>query len=246
MHMYQALFYPELSFGGFTDIDGTVAFYSRVNALLQSSFVVVDFGCGRGSHRHDPVMFRRSLRCLKGKVSRIIGVDVDEVERTNSSIDEFRSLVPDCPWPFGDRSVDVVICDSVIEHLPDPSAFFHEAKRVLVGGGYLCIRTPNVHSYVGIASRLVPNRYHRTVLSRVQTGREEDDVFPTLYRCNTISALRHLLANSRFRAVVYGYEAEPSYLHFAKLAYAIGVFHQKFAPGFLRPAIFAFRQSQIS
>jgi len=244
MDKYQSLFYPESSFGGFTDIDGAVAFYSRVNALLQPSFVVVDFGCGRGSHQDDSVVFRRSLRCLKGKVSKVIGVDVDEVGRTNPSIDEFRSLAPGRPWPFGDRSVDMVICDFVMEHLPDPSAFFHEAKRVLVGDGYLCIRTPNAHSYVGIASRLIPNRYHGTVLSRVQTGRAEEDVFPTLYRCNTISALRHLLTNSHFRAVVYGYEAEPIYLGFAKLAYGIGVVHQKFAPGFLRPIIFAFGQSQ--
>jgi hypothetical protein len=50
---------------------------------------------------------------------------------------------------------------------------------------------------------------------------------------------------NHFRAVVYGYEAEPSYLSFAKLAYAIGVVHQKFVPGFLRLAIFAFGQSQI-
>jgi hypothetical protein len=43
-----------------------------------------------------------------------------------------------------------------------------------------------------------------------------------------------------FEHVVYGYEAEPSYLSFSKFAYALGVLHQKLAPGFLRPAIFAF------
>ena len=37
-------FYPESRFGGFTDIDGTVAFYSRVNALVKPLYVVVDFG----------------------------------------------------------------------------------------------------------------------------------------------------------------------------------------------------------
>jgi len=81
MNKYKALFYPESSFGGFTHVDESVAFYSRVNALLQPSFVVVDFGCGRGSHQDDSVMFRRSLRCLKGKVSKVIGVDVDDVGR---------------------------------------------------------------------------------------------------------------------------------------------------------------------
>jgi len=39
---------------------------------------------------------------------------------------------------------------------------------------------------------------------------------------------------------VYGYEAEPSYLNFSKLVYAFGVLHQRLAPGFIRPALFAF------
>lgn len=39
-------FYPEARFGGFSDIDGTMAFYLRVNALLGCDSVVLDFGCG--------------------------------------------------------------------------------------------------------------------------------------------------------------------------------------------------------
>ena len=245
MSKYQELFYPESLFGGFTNIDGTVAFYSRVNALLQPSFVVVDFGCGRGAMHDDPVTFRRSLRCLKGKAAKVIGVDVDEVARTNSGIDEFRSLAPGGPLPFGDRSVHMIVSDWVVEHLQDPSAFFHEANRVLVAGGYLCIRTTNIHSYIGIASRFIPNRYHGVVVSRVQDRRKEEDVFPTVYRCNTISAMKHLLATNHFRSTVYGHESEPRYLGFAKVAYAIGVVHQRCAPGFLRAAIFAFGQSQV-
>jgi hypothetical protein len=43
-----------------------------------------------------------------------------------------------------------------------------------------------------------------------------------------------------FECVVYGYEAEPSYLSFSKIAYSLGVLHQKFAPQFMKPCIFAF------
>jgi SAM-dependent methyltransferase len=242
MKNYKEQFYPESRFGGFTDIDGMVAFYSRVNALLQPSFKVVDFGCGRGKCAEDSIPFRRNLRIIKGKVSKVIGVDVDDVGRTNPSIDEFRILEPGRPWPFDDDSVNMIICNSVMEHLPEPKAFFQEAKRVLAVGGYLCILTPNVHSYFGIASRLLPNRYHSKILSKVHYARKQEDTFPTLYRCNTISVLRHHLEKAQFSAVVYGYEAEPGYLSFSKLAYAIGVCHQKFAPGCFKQAIFAFGQ----
>jgi len=237
-----ARFYPESRFGGFTDVDGTVAFYSRVNALLAPSFVVIDFGCGRGAHTEDRVPFRRELRRLKGKVTRVIGLDVDAAGGGNPSIDEFRALSgPE--WPVDAHSVDMIVCDSVMEHLPDPDHFFSEAKRVLVSGGLLCLRTPNRRSYVGIASRLVPNRYHDRVLSKAQTGRKEEDVFPTLYRCNTMGAVRRQFRRHGFEGVVYGYEAEPSYLDFSRLMYALGVVHQRLAPAFLSPSIFAFARS---
>jgi len=108
----------------------------------------------------------------------------------------------------------------------------------------LAAMTMEARSYLGVASRLVPNRLHRKVLSRVQRGRKEEDVFPTLYRCNTPGALRRLLNDTGFDSVVYGYDAEPSYLQFSTAAYALGVVHQKFAPGFLKISIFAFAQKR--
>jgi SAM-dependent methyltransferase len=239
---FKESFYPEARFGGYTDIDGTVAFFSRVNSLIASHFTVLDVGCGRGAAQElDQVALRRNLRMLRGRVARVIGIDVDDVASENPTIDEFRKITGD-RWPMDDSSVDLIICDNVIEHLPDPPQFFRESRRVLRDGGYLCIRTPNRWSYIGIASSLVPNRHHSKVLANVQDGRKEADVFPTLYRCNSVSRIRQAMSASGFESAVYGYEAEPSYLEFSKLAYRIGVWHQRFAPGFLKPAIFAFGQ----
>jgi hypothetical protein len=78
------------------------------------------------------------------------------------------------------------------------------------------------------------------VLKRVQQDRKEEDVFPTLYRCNTIQKMRKMLASCGFAAVVYTIEAEPSYLGFSTLAYFLGVLHQRYAPSWLRTTIVAF------
>jgi hypothetical protein len=83
-------FYPESRFGGFTDFDGTVAFYLRVNALAAPHHVVVDFGCGQGAHATDPVPVRLGLRVLKGKVSKVIGLDVDP--RARAAFEEHYDL----------------------------------------------------------------------------------------------------------------------------------------------------------
>ncbi len=237
----QATFYPESTFGGFSDIDGTIAFYARVNALIQPSFRIVDFGCGRGAQSEDPIIYRRELRCIKGKVARIIGLDVDSKACYNPTLDEFR-LLRNGSWPLENKSADLVICDNVLEHVCYPETFFGEAGRVLVQGGYLCIRTPNALGYVGIAARLIPNSCHKSLLAKTQPDREDEDIFPTLYRCNTVWAIRKRMAISGFRAAVYGYEPEPSYLNFSKFAYGFGVLHQRFAPSFLKQAIFGFGQ----
>jgi hypothetical protein len=56
--------YPEVAFGGFTKVDGTIAFYSRVNAVIDVSSTVIDFGCGRGSSTEDKCSLRRELTSL--------------------------------------------------------------------------------------------------------------------------------------------------------------------------------------
>ena len=52
---YLNIHYPESLFGGFTDVDGTITFFTRVNALIDSSSVVLDVGCGRGVYGEDTV-----------------------------------------------------------------------------------------------------------------------------------------------------------------------------------------------
>lgn len=237
---YKNDFYPESKFGGFSNIDGTIAFYSRVNALLASSSIVLDVGCGRGIYNEDLVILRRNLRILKGKVKKVIGIDVDPAAKDNPCIDEFLLLDSD-RWPVNDESVDLLVCDNVLEHIKDPDPFFKEASRVLRRGGYICIRTPNSWNYIALFSRLIPNKYHSKVTAVVKDSRKEEDVFPTFYRCNTFSKIRSMMNRYGFgNNVVYGYEAEPSYLSFSKIAYWIGVLHQKVAPNIFKATVIAF------
>lgn len=227
-------FHPEIAFGGFTDMDGTLPFYLRARELLPADGVALDVGCGRGTQDEDPVAARRDLRILRGHCARTIGIDVDPAAADNPHVDEFRFIGADGRWPVDDATVDLAIADFVVEHLPDPDAFFSEAARVLKPGACLGIRTVNVHSYLGLSSRLIPNRLHEVVLRGAQPTREAEDIFPTVYRCNTIGKLRRALDSHGFDAAVYGAEAEPDYLGFTSASYALGLLHRRLAPGSLR------------
>jgi SAM-dependent methyltransferase len=226
----RARFHPEDAFGGFTELDGAIRFYARVRELLPSDGVALDVGCGRGTQNDDPVAVRRELRILRGHCRRVIGIDVDPVGAENEFIDEFRQIGADGRWPVEDGAIDLALADFVVEHLADPDAFFAEAARVIRPGGHICVRTINVHSYLGVASRLVPSRLHRNALRRAQPDRKPEDVFPTLYRCNTRACLQSTLERHGFDAAVYTSEDEPSYLAFSPLTYRLGLMHRRLAP----------------
>lgn len=230
--------YPEVRFGGFTNVDGTVAFYTRVNSVLDPSFVVLDLGCGRGAAESDRVLWRRGLRQLKGRCDRVIGADVDPTAATNPFIDDFR-LIEEGRIPLPDGCVDVCVSDSVVEHVENVDSFFSECARVIRSGGYLFIRTPNIWGYPAIASRVVPHRFHAALVRRTQ-----EDVFPTVYRCNSLRKLRRTLERHGFDSVVQAVEAEPGYLSFSSFLYALGVLHQRYAPSALRDMLFAYARKR--
>lgn len=235
--------YPEARFGGFSDIDQMVTFYTRVRALLEPSSTVLDIGCGRGRRASQPTSYRARLPAFRDNCERVIGIDVDPAARDNPLIDEFRLIVPDAPWPLDDASVDLAISDYVLEHVEDPEAFFAECRRVIRPGGYLCMRTTNAMSYFGLAARLTPNRLHAAVVQRTYVKpRQELDVFPTRFRCNTVGAVRRVLDRHGFDHCVYGYQSDPAHFGFSRALYALGVLHQRYAPRRIRTSIFAFAQ----
>jgi SAM-dependent methyltransferase len=214
-------FFPEVEAGGFSRLDGTVEFYVRVNALLRADMTVLDLGAGRGEWAEDPVAYRRDLRRIRGKVARVIGVDVDPAVHENPGCDEARVVTADAPLDLPDASVDLVLADHTFEHLTDPAHVARELDRVLVPGGWICARTPNRWGYIGVGARLVPNALHVPVLRRLQPGRQERDVFPVAYRLNSPADLRRHFPPEGYRIHAYTVNAEPWYSGSSRVGWAV-------------------------
>jgi SAM-dependent methyltransferase len=240
MDYFKELFYRESKFGGFSDIDGTIAFYTRINALISSPDVVLDIGCGRGEFLEDEVVYRRNLRDLRGKVKKVVGIDVDPVSSENQSIDEYYQIVDGTEWPIKDNSIDLAFSDQVLEHIQDPEFFFNECKRVIKKEGYLCIRTTNSWGYIALGASILPNRLHSKILKRIQNDRSEEDVFPTVFRCNSIHRIKHQLSRIDFDSCVYGYDAEPAYFSFSNIVYGIIKYIHRICPNYFKTIIFSF------
>ncbi|MGN6250451.1 MAG: class I SAM-dependent methyltransferase [Marmoricola sp.] len=203
--------YPEHAAGGYGRGDATVQFYGRVDALLRPDHVVVDFGAGRGQPFDGPVTYGQRLQTLRGRVAKVIGVDIDPVVKQNPSLDEALVWTPGLPIDLPDGSVDVIVSDYTFEHIDDPEAVAAEFERILKPGGWVCARTPNRRGFIAVGARIVPNAAHGRWLRRLQPGRQVRDVFPTRYRLNTLGQVRGVFARPTWE--VHGFATgEPAYV----------------------------------
>ncbi len=184
-------FYPEANIGGLTHIDGAVSFYGQLAAILRPSDTVLDFGAGRGQPLlDDNIEHRRRLCTFRGRCRHVDGCDVDPVVLENPFIDEAKVIPVGDRLPYEDDRFDIIASRYVFEHIANPQFVASELMRVVKPGGVIAAMTPNKWGYIGIAARMVPNRYHVGVLSRSQPHRKPEDVFPTKYNLNTPRALR--------------------------------------------------------
>jgi 2-polyprenyl-6-hydroxyphenyl methylase/3-demethylubiquinone-9 3-methyltransferase len=97
---------------------------------------VLDLGCGAG----------RFLAALAQAGAEPVGVELAEAAleraRANAPGAELRLLEPDGSLPLDHRSIDLVWCSEVLEHVADAGALLGEVRRVLRPGGRLLATVP--------------------------------------------------------------------------------------------------------
>lgn len=197
--------------GGYTENDGTIDFYSRINTLINENSNVLDYGAGRGAWINSSCEYRKEIRTLKGKVKRVYACDLDDAIYLNKTVDEvldFKNGKVSAPDGF----FDIIIADYVLEHIQDPKMFYKEINRLLKNGGWLCARTPHKYNYVSIFASLINNKYHSKALKYIQPNRKEEDVFNTFYRLNTLRKI-----NSYFTSYL-----DKSFIHISDPSYFFG------------------------
>ena len=150
-----------------------------IQRYLEPGARVLDAGCGRY------LKFCREF----SPVAHVVGIDLERTFETDNTRIPYavRGDLGALPFPSG--YFDMVISRSVVEHLEDPPRVFREFVRVLRPGGKVIVLTPNRYDYVSLIATVTPYRLHRLLVSRICQV-PEDDVYPTLYRANTRSAVR--------------------------------------------------------
>jgi len=109
---------------------------------LRSGQAVLDLGCGRGRTLG-------ALLQLTGDAGRAVGLDIsaqqlslaervyaDEIARGRLHLVECNAINP---LPFDDGSFDALICQNVLECIPEKDPFLRQCHRVLRPGGVIVL-----------------------------------------------------------------------------------------------------------
>lgn len=209
---FEEKMYADSLAGGFSHRDCTVWFYTRIDALLEPHLQMLNLGAGRGANiAEDGSAFRRKLQTFRGRIAHIVGLDLDPAVMENPDLDEAHVIRIGERYPLLDHSVDIIISDHVLEHVANPREFAEEIDRVLKPGGWFCARTPVKWGYIGIGARAVPNALHVRFVEKLQPGRKAEDVFPVVYRMNSLTALSKAFPADKWRHYTYGFNGDPGY-----------------------------------
>ena len=130
---------------------------------------------------------------LVARAGRVVVCDADPDSLNDHVSVDHRVCCHLSEIPLESRSFDFVTCGMVVEHLSNPQECIHELGRLLDSDGKLVIHTVNYYGYPTLlaqASKFIP--FRKWLISKV-TGRKEEDIFPTLYRCNTAAAMQRYL-----------------------------------------------------
>jgi SAM-dependent methyltransferase len=194
-----------------------------IRKYLKPGQRVLDAGCGR---------YLRFCKELSDTAT-VVGIDLDTIFDTNNHSAPF-AIRGDLGWlPFPSGHFDMVISRSVVEHLDEPERVFREFSRVLRPGGKVVVITPNKYDYVSVIAALTPYRVHRALVSRIFQV-PEDDVFPTRYRANTLSAIDKTFQAAGFiQKELDTINHYPAYLMFSPLLFRMGILYERITS--LRP-----------
>lgn len=111
---------------------------------------ILEIGCGTGKNTNLFAKIGEAVHALDFSRAMI------EQARLKSSFDNVTFTVADInrPWPCKDRSVDLISCNLVLEHIADLSFIFAEAARILVNGGEFFVSELHpFRQYQGVVAR---------------------------------------------------------------------------------------------
>lgn len=182
------------------------SFLPNVLANLPANSKIYDVGCGK-----NPAI---SIDTKKKLQATIIGIDLSRSELM---------LAPDgimdkcieaniCEYQ-GDGDGDLLLCQALLEHVPDVEKAFQSMSTILRKGGIALIFVPSRNAVFARLNLLLPQRIKLFLLHGIFPNSRRDQGFPSFYNRCTPRDFKRLAAQ-------YGFEVEETRTYYTSSYFA--------------------------
>lgn len=192
---------------GSWSVDGNQDFVARARTMVERSQRVVDVGGGKA-----PIIPIEESQALQLDYT---GVDIDQAELDRAPAGAYtRKIVADITQFRDPLGADLIICQSVLEHVRDNHKAFAGLAAMCRPGGTVVTFCPSRFAVFAILNRLLPERVKRAVLYTVFPWKRYLQGFPAFYDRCTPRAFRVLAADNGFDVVEERHYFVSSYFMF--------------------------------
>jgi SAM-dependent methyltransferase len=174
-------------------VDGNSDFLSTIVPTYLSAGARV-YDVGGGKHPCLSLDVKRSLGLT------ILGFDIDaeELGRAPQGIYDV-TICGDVTKYLGNEDADVVICQSLLEHVPDLDAAIASIRTMLKPGGFALVFVPSRNALFARLNLLLPEKLKRWILFSIFPQKRRSGGFPSYYDKCTLTDLRAIAARHEFR-----------------------------------------------
>ena len=164
------------------NIDHVLYYYQQIRPYYAQQVNILELGAGTGQ-------FEESR---ENREAKVWGIDLDERVKENTNVDvPIIASLENYEVPA--EHFSLACSKFVFEHISDPIPVLNLAYKSLKPGGKLIIVTVNKWHYAAILSRILPEKIIEKFVNR-----DEEDIFPTLYRFNCPFSIGKIVEASDF------------------------------------------------
>ena len=189
-------------------VDGQKEFQDKVvPRYLQRKQVVYDVGGGKRPYLNKETKKRLDLT--------VIGLDIskDELAKAPEGIYD-QQICSDITFFKGEESADLVICQSLLEHIKNVDAAICAISTTLKPGGLALLFLPNKNAFYARLNLLLPQGLKNKALALFYPQMKKKLGFPAYYNKCTPGELKKLAAFYNFSIVEEKYYYNSIYLRF--------------------------------
>jgi len=178
-----------------------------VPPYLKAGQVIYDVGGGKC-----PYLNYESKRHYK---SYVVGVDISEEELNKAPAGIYdKKVCADISCFAGENEADLVICQSLFEHVKDVEAAITSLSGILKPGGLALIFIPSRNALYARLNRLLPQELKNKILSLVYPKMRNMLGFPAYYDRCTPKELKRLAEKNNFSVMEEYYYYNSVYFYF--------------------------------